>query len=616
VNIFRNVLPLNKVILYLGVMLTTFRFSYPQQKDTTIIVKDEIIVTAGKVPVTVSETPRSVFILRQQDILDSPVQDLQSLLSYVPGLDVRARGIKGVQADVSIRGSSFEQTLILLDGVKLMDPQTGHHNMNLPVNINDIERIEVLKGQASSIYGPNAIGGVINFITKKDSKSELSVDLSDGGFGFYNGGLSLHAPVLESQNMFSISKSKSDGYRHNTDFDITTYYFKSTLPFTSGSANVSVGYIDKSFGANGFYTTQFPNQWEQTKTLLISSSADYSIGQLKLSPQIFWRNNKDYYLLDYTNPVFYMNNHNSNSYGAGLQSIYQTDLGTVEIGGDLNFDNINSSNLGIHNRREGGVSAEFASAPFENIKIMLNGFAYNYDSYGWKFVPGINLVYQVSNSLNFYSTFGKSFRIPTYTELYYNSPAQKGNAFLQPEEAITYELGFNYNASPLSGNLSLFSRNGKNLIDWVKGINDPYWLSRNIAELNTIGIDAGISYRPPYSNDFFLKKISLNYTYLSSDFNEPLLLSQYILDHLRHQVIAEISHTIPYSFIFNWAFRYENRYNFESYFIADLKLSRSFNNLEISFSALNLFNKSYMDLTGIPLPGRWLQAGFSFKLTN
>jgi iron complex outermembrane receptor protein len=309
-----------------------------------------------------------------------------------------------------------------------------------------------------------------------------------------------------------------------------------------------------------------------------------------------------------------MNDHQTNFFGAELQSVYMTNFGSIGLGGDLNFDNINSTNLGIHNRRVGGISGEFVSSPFENIKFLLNGFVYNYDNYGWKFVPGIDIIYQASYNLNFYTTFGKSFRIPTYTDLYYNSPAQKGNALLLPEEAVTYEVGTNYNDASFSGNLGLFSRNGKNLIDWVKGINDPYWLARNIADLNTTGIDASITFRPLFGADSFIKKLSLNYTYLSSNFNEPNLLSQYILDHLRHQFIGEISHTAPLNIIFNWAFRYENRYNFESYFITDLKLSRSFSMIDLSISALNLFNKSYMDISGIPLPGRWLKAGISFRI--
>src|ERR1035437_9877311 len=607
-----------KTILILAAILTCNLFSFPQQKDTSDIIKNEVIITAGMVPVSVSEVPRSVSIIRQEDILNSPVQNLQDLLSYVPGLDVRARGLEGVQADVSIRRGAFEQTLILLDGVKLNDPQTGHHNMNLPVNMNDIERVEILKGQASSIYGPNALAGVINFITKKANNSELSANLSGGSFGFFNGGLSVHVPYVESDNMLSISKTKSDGYSHNTNFDITTFYYKTNVPFSKGSANVVAGYTDNSFGANGFYTPIFPNQWEQTKTLFVSSAADYSFGLIKIMPKVFWRNNKDHYLLDYTDPSFYMNDHLTNSYGAELQSMFLTNLGSIELGGDLNFDNINSSNLGIHNRREGGISAEYVISPFENFKVLLNGFAYNYDDYGWKLIPGIDLVYQVSDNFNYYTTFGKSFRIPTYTELYYNSPAQKGNALLQPEETITYEAGVNYNASSISGNLSLYSRNGKNLIDWVKDINDinSKYLARNIAEINTYGIDMGISYHPFFNNNSYLKKISLNYTYLKSDFHEPNLISQYILDLLRHQVIVEITHSIPYDILFNWTFRYENRYNFDSYFITDLKLSRSFNNFDLYLSAINLFNKAYMDVSGIPLPGRWIKAGISCRINN
>ena len=146
-------------------------------------------------------------------------------------------------------------------------------------------------------------------------------------------------------------------------------------------------------------------------------------------------------------------------------------------------------------------------------------------------------------------------------------------------------------------------------------INGKY-LAQNIAAINTYGIDMGISYHPWLNNDSFLKKISLNYTYLKSDFSETNLLSQYILDLLRHQFVAEITHSVPLDIIFNWAFRYENRYNFDSYFITDLKISRSFNNFDLYISAINLFNKSYMDITGIPLPGRWIKVGVNCRVNN
>jgi vitamin B12 transporter len=607
--------PFRNIFILSALLIGGFNL-FPQQKDTSNIIKEEVIVTAGKVPVTVSELPRSVSIIRLQDIQNSPVQNLQDILSYVPGLDVRARGLEGVQADVSIRGGSYEQTLILLDGVKLNDPQTGHHNMNLPINMGDVERVEVLKGQASSIYGPNALGGVINFITKKDNKGEVSGNLSGGNFGFVNGGLSVHSPLGGADNLISVSKTKSDGYRANTDFDIVTFYYKTFVPFAAGNSDISVGYTDKSFGANGFYTTKYPKQREQTKTLLISSGINYSFGQITLSPKVYWRNNKDHYLLDYSNPSFYMNDHKTNSYGAELQSVFQTAFGSLGLGVDLNFDDIKSTNLGTHSRRVGGISAEYVSAPLENFKILLNGFAYSYGDYGWKFVPGINLVYQAFNRINFFITFGKSFRIPTYTELYYNSPAQKGYALLLPEEALTYEAGINYNDSPFSSSLSIFLRDGKNLIDWVKGKTDTYWMARNIAEIKTAGIDAGIAYSPLFGEDNIIKKISLDYTYLSSTFNEESLFSQYIQDHLRNQVIAEITHYVIYGVVFNWAFRYENRYNFSNYFITDLKVSRAFGNVDLFLSALNLFNKSYMDVSGIPLPGRWMKAGISCRINN
>lgn len=607
----------NRFPLYI---LFSFLFScsslFAQMLDTTVVI-DEVVVSASKIPFSLSEVPRSITVISQDDLKNSPVQNIQDLLSNYQGIDIKKRGPEGVQADISIRGGSFEQALVLIDGIKISDPQTGHHNLNLPINFEDVERIEILKGQASSIYGPNALAGVINIISKKGSSRKINASISGGNSGYYQGALSVHSPFGGMSNVLSFSKSKSDGYRHNTSFDIMTAYANSSLQFNSGNAALSLGYTEKKFGANGFYSDKYPNQWEETKTFLSSAAFNYGFGNFTVSPKIFWRNNKDYYLLDYTRPSFYKNNHETNSYGFELQSVLTSFFGSVAVGGEYIVDDIKSSSLGNRNRNKGGVSAEVVTSPLTNLKVVAGGFAYYYDTFGMKFWPGIDIGYRISGQVGLYASAGKSFRIPTFTELYYSSPAQIGNANLNPEESVTYETGVNYYSSLITANAGVFFRKGTNLIDWVRLSADKPWLAQNVAVINTKGFDVGITLFPDsYFENPFIKKIKISYSFLDSDIEKNVYQSKYILDHLKHQVVSELTHIMPMNTLMTWVFRYADRINQDDYFLTDLKLNIPISRWDFFVEASNIFNHYYLDISGIPMPGRWIKAGINFRFDN
>jgi len=606
-----------KITLYiLSFFLINNIYISAQLLDTTVVI-DEVVVSAGKVPFSLSEVPRSITVISQDDLKNAPVQNIQDLLSNYQGIDIKKRGPEGVQADISIRGGSFEQTLVLIDGIKISDPQTGHHNLNLPINFEDVERIEILKGQASSIYGPNALAGVINIISKKGSSRKVNASLSGGNSGYWQGALSLHSPFGNLSNVFSFSKTKSDGYRHNTSFDIMTAFANSSYQFNSGNAAFSLGYTEKKFGANGFYSDKYPNQWEETKTTLASAAFNYAFGSLSVSPKTFWRNNKDYYLLDYTRPSFYKNTHETNSYGVELQAVLATSLGSFAIGSEYIVDDIISSNLGSHNRNKGGISAEIVTSPLSELKVVLGGFLYNYDSFGTKFWPGVDIGFRISRDISVFASAGKSFRIPTFTELYYSSPAQIGNNKLKPEESVTYETGINYFSPIVTASAGVFIRKGTNLIDWVRTASDKAWIAENIAVINTKGFDIGFSVFPDsYFDDSFIKKIKVSYTFLDSDLEKNSYQSKYILDHLKHQVVSELTHNLYMNALMTWIFRYADRINQDDYFLTDIKINLPINKFDFYIEASNIFNHTYLDISGIPMPGRWIKAGINLRFEN
>ena len=608
-----KILKINYLLILL-IYLSFFNCILIPQTEKTYKL-DDVVVTASRTPLSYNEIPRDILLISSQELSLLPVGNVQDALNYFSGIDLKKRGPEGVQSDVSIRGGSFEQTLILINGVKVTDPQTGHHNLNLPLNIDDIDHIEILKGQGSKIFGPNAFAGVINFITKKNREASISLIASGGSFGFYNGSVSTTYPIGRFTNRISLSKNKSDGYRYNTDFDISTLSFSSSANLPAGNINFLAGLTNKKFGANSFYTTKYPGQWENTKTGFINVNADLAYNGFNFSPNVFFRRNNDDYLLDRNNPDFYHNIHVSKSYGTEFQTYTKTSFGNFALGGEITKDEIESTNLGNHNRFNAGISAEYNSSPFKDFNFLIGGFLYKYGNFGWQFWPGIDFGYQISDVIRIFSSIGKSFRIPTYTELYYSSPAQIGNANLHPEEAVSYEVGIGWNETSFEINSSVFRREGKNLIDWERVSPEDQWQAKNLLKVNTNGFEISFNLYPEkFIYNFPIKWINAGYTYLSSDKSAGSLESQYILDHLKHKLVFIVNNYLLLGISQSWTFRYEDRLNLESYFTADTKIFYNYEWLQISIEATNLFNNSYNDFSGIPMPGRWIIAGIGLKL--
>ncbi len=589
---------------------------FGQESSEMTYLADEVVVSAGRIPITIKDLPRSYSIITHEDIENSPADNVQDLLASVPGVDVKKRGPEAVQADVSIRGGSYEQTLILLDGMKLSDAQTGHHNMNLPVNMEDIEKIEVLNGQASTIYGANALAGVINIITKKGSSQHYNFSTEGGQNGYYRAGLGLQIPVDDFSNTLSISKTKSDGYRHNTDFDNLTVSAKSGYEYSSGNASVMFGYTDKKFGANSFYSSLYPDQWEHTKTFLLSGSASYNVKNFRFIPKFSWRQNTDHFMLNYADPFHAVNDHLTNSYNGEFQTIMTSNIGSVSLTGQYGFDKVNSSNLGNHDRNNIGIAAEFISLPFYKIKAVINGLTYKYTDQSWQFLPSVSLSYAVSENSNVYVSYGKAYRVPTFTDLYYQTKTQHGNSLLRPEHAETWELGGNLHQSIFIFNASAFVREGTDLIDWIKYTPlDVAWNAANLTNITTLGGETGVTVSTSeFMPEYITKKFSIHYAYLDSKLSSGSFISKYVLDHLRHQLITEISQSFIPGFSANWLFRYEARVNQKAYFITDIKLAYKLQNFTINASAENLFNIPYQDMSGLPLPGRWIKTGVAYNL--
>jgi vitamin B12 transporter len=604
----------NQLLLF--ILLTYTSIIFAQDTIPVFDYGETIVVTASRIPTTLQNLSRSLIILDQTFIKAAPVHNVLELLEYAAGIDMRQQGPPGVMGHVGIRGANYEQTSILLNGAKINDPQTGHHNFHLPIDLNHIEKIEILKGPASRLYGPNAFAGAINIITKRTKNKSLNLQGSYGEDQTYNGFTTLNLKSNKLHQQLSLSTHGSDGYRKNTDYQIFTGSYSMDIDLKNASVDFYGGYTDKEFGANQFYGSSSELQWEETNTTFLSSGLKIHGQNTSFTSKLSWRQNKDHYIWNKQHPEWYENFHTSNVYTAEAQLNLTTSLGTLVFGAELSEENINSKNLGDHSRQRLGLFAEQHFNLFERISLLPGASLFYYSDWGWRLWPGIDAEYQLQTNHNLYATYGQAFRVPTYTELYYRDPNNQGNPNLKAEDVWTIETGYRYTTWNFSAQTALFLRQSANLIDWIKIPLDSVWVARNFTEVNTQGLEIDLMWQNPGQKiGFAINRIKMNYTYLYSNKNVNEFISKYEANHLRHQWNFQININLGlYGLVQFFNIRYEDRLNFGDHFLADTRLSWQGNKLSLFADINNIFDIAYQEYLLIPMPGRKFTLGMAYSL--
>jgi iron complex outermembrane receptor protein len=582
-----------KLVVVLAVFFVQYSFG---QKDT--IVLKEVEITSNRISVPFSKNSRTIDVITSEEIIKSSATNISDLLQNFAGIDIRRRGVDGMQSDLYIRGGNFDQTLILIDGVKMDDPQTGHHSMNAIIALSNIERIEILKGPAARIYGQNAFTGAINIVTKKVKQNALSLDVGYGSYENTKGELSLNQKFKNGSLLASIGLQESKGYRYNTDFKNKNIFLKTNLK----SYHFTASFTERDFGANGFYASpSYKDQYEETQTSLIAFGNTFRSENVSIKPRVYWRRNQDLYLFLRHNPPAYRNLHISNKAGFETNVVINSALGKTGVGIDLYRVFLVSNNLNDHNRT---VITGFLEQriELENFDITPGLAISSYSDFGTKAFPGIDLGYRFSEKFKIYGNFGYTYRVPTFTDLYYFGPTTKGNAYLEPESALSEEIGFKYNANQLSFDIAFFNRKSDNLIDWTKDSEDAKWEARNFSEVITRGFETNINYI--FSVSSKQQQLKLSYNYINDDIKENnAIYTQYSLNSLKHQLSSVFDLKFNQKISQQIAFRYIKRTNGENYNVLDTKLIASLNpKLAISVAFNNIFNTEYTETNLVPMP--------------
>ena len=564
------------------------------------------------------------------------VQTLEAALRLAPSVDVRERGGKGAQADIFIRGGSFDQTMVLLNGIDFTDARTGHQSHALPVDLDCISAVELIDG----VPGVGAYAGAVNIRTAPLRPTYLRLEASGGQYGYGYGNLSGAVSAGRFSVLGAASYRRSDGYRHNTDFSNYNAFVRATCDGGRvGFFDLQAGWQDRDFGSNGFYAAYNPDQWEHTATALGSLRWLKTAGRFSLGAAASYRKNFDRY--DWTRGTA-MNRHNTDNAGAKLWADCDWAAGVTSVGGDWAFNHIYSTNLGQPLAHPEGHYTHAKARHTGNLWLRHAKRWQRFDAaasagvsltpYGTSALWSLSAGYAPAAGLRLEAGTWQSMRLPTFTDLYYTSPAQINNLDLVPEHAVTYCFGIDYLKRCWNISAQAYYRSGRDIIDWVwREDMDGKWHSEQESKLDTYGLEVSGG----YTTTGFLHRISVSYGYIHTSKVDRVITSS-ALDYMKHKAAA----TVEFRFLRNCSltltgavydrngsYTYYLRNadgslmldpdgkmmtevrDFKPYFLLDGRLSWEKKGWKLYFDVMNMTDTRYFDFGGLEMPGVWFSGG-------
>lgn len=635
----------------------------PEKADTTTqrttekeITLDDIEVTGSRAPLGIGQAARMVTVLDRSDIQAAPVQSINDLLKYAVGVDVRQRGPIGAQTDISMRGGTNEQITILLNGINICDPQTGHNAFDFPVDLIEIERIEILEGPAGRVYGTSSLVGAINIVTRPAGKTGADVRLEGGAFGYFSSGARANMKSGRWNNQISGSYTRSDGYSRNkngglnADYNGGKAFYQGEYSDRSVKVNWYAGLSTKGYGSNTFYSAKYDDQYERTTKFYTAIQAETDNGWFHFKPSIYWNRNKDRFELirDSESPVPF-NYNRTDVFGVNLNSYFDWTLGRTAFGAEFRNEDLLSGNLGeplnsprhIHGTDKDytlGLNRSNISLNIEH-NILLKRFTLSagliavkntWNEMPFKVYLGIDMSYRIGGNWKIYASYNTSLRMPSFTELYYSVGGHKADKYLKPEEMTALEGGVKYGSRCVTGQLSVYYHHGNNMIDWIMDTSaeNPEWESVNHTKVNSLGVEASarMDFGKLLPSQDILRSFNIAYSYIDQDKElEKNLQSQYALEYLRHKLVAGLDLHIIGNLAMRVNYRFQDRtgtytdvsgniQDYAPYSVFDARLSWNAIHYNIYVEANNIFDKGYVDYGNVQQPGTWITCGINWKI--
>ena len=617
---------------------------------------EEVSVTGSRAPLTKGQAARMVTVLDRADIAQAPVQSINDLLKYAIGVDVRQRGPIGAQTDISIRGGTSEQIILLLNGINICDPQTGHNAMDLPVDLNDIVRIEVLEGPAGRIYGTSSLVGAVNIVTgvrsqetgdrRNDQQLDIHAEGGSYGYGTVGGRFAWEGHSLSANYSRSDGWSRSKAGKLNTDFSGAKGFYQGQYEGEAVRLNWHLGIADKGWGSSTFWASpkwQADEQYEHTTKLFSAIQARTNQSPLHLNVNIYWNQNRDRYE-GYRGQAEKMKyNYNcTDVYGVSAGAYFDWQAGRTAFGAELRNEDLVSGNLGeplsqTHHIKGTnrdytlGVNRTNISGYLEHnilldqvtVSAGLVAVKNTWSAMNITVYPGIDISYRPTPHWKLHASWNTSLRMPSFTEMYYKLQGYSADPHLKPEEMQALELGTTIHHSLFTLHSTLWYHHGTNMIDWIMDTSkgeEAEWQSVNHTTINSIGFETGVQLSFSHSH------LSINYGYIHQDKRqETNLVSQYALEYLRHKLVAKAQLQMTKRLSLSMNLRWQDRvgsytdfdgqaHDYEPYALIDTRLTWAQTKWKTYIEANNLLDTSYHDYGLVEQPGRWLIAGICILL--
>lgn len=595
--------------------------------------QESVVVTGTFAPEPATEIDRSVTVLDftgQAPLYKSWVD----VFTMEPSLDFRQRGPDDIQGDVSIRGSSFGETLILLDGLRMDDVQSAHHDADLPLPSSSVARVEVLKGAGSTLYGSDAMAGSVNVITVQPEHSDLTIGGGVGNFGINQQYGSASFVWKNFDEALDAERDFSSGFRPDRDYRSATFFSSTGMKTDLGRSLLMLAYGDKPFGADQYYGPF--NSWERTKSWFVGVKQDFGS---KTEFDFGFRRHTDDYVLFRNDPGVYENNHLDRSWQADLRRHDQLSQNSfLYYGAEGVHEDIVSTNfsggtisdaLGTHDRSRGAVYLDYDVRALKRFSFSAAAREEIFSGTHGEFNPTVAAGVWLKPNLKLKASASRAFRLPSYTDWDYRDPANFGNPDLGPESAWDYEGGVMWTPNGRwRVDATVFERRDHNVIDYVLrdctsipaselppgAVCSPsvpqVYHAENLQNLNFTGVEASAHLRLPHD-----QAVQFAYTELYG-VQKALngLQTKYTFDYPVHDGVIAWNGRLPGKFIARTRVGVLDRYGSDPYALWDAAVARPFSHVNVHLALSNISNTQYEEIQGVVMPGRSVVFGMDFYL--
>ena len=616
-------------------------------KEATL---DDVEITGSRAPLALGQAARMVTVLSREEIQAAPVQSINDLLKMAVGVDVRQRGPIGAQTDVSIRGGTSEQITILLNGINICDPQTGHNAFDLPCDVMDVERIEVLEGPAGRVYGTSSLVGAVNIVTKEGRSQRAEVRVEGGSYGYLSaaGRISLPSSLSPLTSHLSASMTRSDGYQRaksgalNSDYSGGKVFYQGGYDTKGIRFDWHAGLSTKGFGSNTFYSAKFDEQFEKTTKLFTALKINGQWSMVNVQCATYWNRSHDRFeLIRGSEDKVPFNYHRTDVFGINLNSYFDWLLGRTAVGAEFRNEDIVSGNLGEplnHPKHISGTDRDYlfglnrSNLAFHlEHNVLLRRFTLSagfiavkntWNQMPFTLYPGIDASYRIGDNWKVYASYNSSLRMPSFTELYYSVGGHKADKYLKPEELRAIEGGVKFGNRWLTAKAAVFHHHSRDMIDWVRDTRsaDAPWQSVNLTKVNTFGQEISVN------GQWSMVNVHLAYCHLHQSKDTPeYLQSQYSLEYLRHKLTAQLQMHIAERLNLTVNYRWQDRMGsytdtdgqiqpYHPYSVVDARLAWDADTYSIYIAGNNLTCHRYVDYGNVRQPGLWLTVGAKYHI--